>query len=271
MPTNLETLLENLLSNLEEDIDEAAVAISQARTEKLALAVVKGRQYGRVSVVLYKPDFILKNMACIGKDSINLQRFKHLDEVNVVADAIVGYLSFEDYSKGFKVISLSMADRGYGPMLYDIALSLLYPESLMSDRHSVSESAQQVWSYYFSNRADVIHKPVPLMKKGDTFVYVPELSGEMKKLLNRLEIITPPEKDGVSKQKYEQLLQKYKDGTVNNPLSYAYKIKSPKSFASLLNNHQKFIRDIKSFGVSEKDISSELTWSGSRIANSKIE
>lgn len=266
MPSNLENLLESLLSCLDEDIDEAAIAISQARTEKLALAIIKGRQYGRVSTVLYSPDLILNNIADVKS---TLRQYSPAREI--ISDAIIGYLSFEDYSKGFKVISLSRANHGYGPMLYDIALSLIYPESLMPDRHCVSVEAQKVWSYYFSNRPDIIHEPVPLMKKGDTFVYVPELSAKMKKLLNKLEVIMPPaEKDCALKKEYEKLLQNYNAGLINNPLAYAYKIKKPKSFTSLANNHQKFINDIKRFGVTEKDIVAELIYTGARDANLKI-
>jgi len=284
MPTNLENLLESLLSGLDEDIDEVAVAISQARTEKLALMVSKGRQYGRVDIVLYKPDLILKELTKPGQN---------LDSVlvgNAVGKYFAGCVCLENYSKGFKVISLSGADHGYGPMLYDIALSLVYPESLMPDRGSVSKSARKVWDYYFNNRADVIHKLAPLKKKSDMFVYV--AGKEYTKTLDQLEslkdeieqidvngepfdMLIPNKKyRGMTqadfktslKQEYDQLLQKYRASVVDNPLAYAYQIKEPKNFTSLLSNHQKFINNVKTFGVSKEDTEVELRTGGSQAA-----
>lgn len=58
------------------------------------------------------------------------------------------------------------ASKGYGPLLYDVAIELASNKKyfgdlgLMPDRTSVSKGAERVWKYYYENRNDVQHKPV---------------------------------------------------------------------------------------------------------------
>ena len=51
----------------------------------------------------------------------------------------------------------SEAASGWGPMLYDVAMEVASEVGggLTPDRSSVSDSAQNVWNYYLSNRGDV--------------------------------------------------------------------------------------------------------------------
>lgn len=44
------------------------------------------------------------------------------------------------------------ADKGYGPTLYDIAMSYVAPKYLMADRRDVSDAAKRVWAHTFENR-----------------------------------------------------------------------------------------------------------------------
>jgi hypothetical protein len=56
------------------------------------------------------------------------------------------------------------ADKGYGPLLYDIAMEMVFLKGdagLMADRRSVSSDARKVWKTYFEQRGDVGHKPLP--------------------------------------------------------------------------------------------------------------
>lgn len=55
------------------------------------------------------------------------------------------------------------ADHGYGPMLYDIAMEIIYligGAGLMPDRDTVSDAARAVWAKYY-NRKDINKKPLP--------------------------------------------------------------------------------------------------------------
>ena len=55
-------------------------------------------------------------------------------------------------------ISGSEAQRGWGPLLYDIAMewATIEGNGLMADRDSVSPSAHKVWDHYLNSRGDVI-------------------------------------------------------------------------------------------------------------------
>lgn len=245
-----------LLEQLLEDVDEAAVAISQARSEKLALYTQLGDE---PCIVLYKPHMILEALLQgeeRGDDSI---------DNNAIAncDGIVGFTGFnEHYHEGVEMmghgINLAAAESGYGPMLYDIALSIVSPEYLMSDRNSVSKAAQSVWAYYFKNRADVDKKLVydaeMISKYGNIFPTNTEFDRELglgqlvrayyDKISKIRRIKDYSEDMGQSIPELEsdmlKLEQEYTKRIIHNPLAYMYKIKRKKSFASLQNNHKAF-------------------------------
>ena len=58
------------------------------------------------------------------------------------------------------IVESSRVDKGYGPLLYDIAMEEVTNQgcSLASDRKRVSNSAFAVWKYYYENRPDVQKK-----------------------------------------------------------------------------------------------------------------
>lgn len=55
------------------------------------------------------------------------------------------------------VKSVGKTQKGWGPLLYDLAIewSTVYSKGLMSDREEVSPSAQNIWKNYEENRSDV--------------------------------------------------------------------------------------------------------------------
>ena len=57
-----------------------------------------------------------------------------------------------------------VANEGYGPLLYDIAMEILFKQGqagLMPDQIKVSDEARNVWRTYFEDRGDVDRKPLP--------------------------------------------------------------------------------------------------------------
>jgi len=54
-------------------------------------------------------------------------------------------------------VRFSYAQKGFGPLLYDIAMEAvaLLGASLTSDREEVSTSAQKIWDYYDTRRPDI--------------------------------------------------------------------------------------------------------------------
>jgi len=294
--TNLQSLLEYLFQ--EAGVEEAAVSVNQARSEKLALMINKssGRE---TSLTLYRPDLILSKVPSM-TDNIGAYSGTARDKIFDSAEYIVGYVSFVTYAKGASKIMLSGADRGYGPMLYDIALSVVFPGSLMSDRVSVSKSAQKVWKYYFENRPDVIKRPVPIRKTSNPLVSMPNLSKsawslgvtirDLKNEINEFDIKDPQAEytnnkkyRGLSmraiknslKQELNTLIQKYNEmsgaANANNPLAFAYQIKKPRSFSSLIKNHNDFLLNMEKAGSFSKDqIQDALLYYGERSAQGKI-
>lgn len=52
-------------------------------------------------------------------------------------------------------IAFVAANKGYGPTMYDIAMSTVPSRTIMPDRAEVSSQAKSVWKYYKDNRSDV--------------------------------------------------------------------------------------------------------------------
>lgn len=60
----------------------------------------------------------------------------------------------QDPAYGANTVRTASAKSGYGPLIYDIVMSLS-DNGLMPDRGEVSSSAANVWKYYDKNRNDV--------------------------------------------------------------------------------------------------------------------
>lgn len=59
------------------------------------------------------------------------------------------------------------AKKGYGPMLYDIAMEYVCSNGyfgIAPDSYETSQSASNVWRYYFENRSDVKKTPLQSFK-----------------------------------------------------------------------------------------------------------
>jgi hypothetical protein len=81
-------------------------------------------------------------------------------------DPVEGYILMDQKALGGKpigkcgeafMIQWAGATKGWGPLLYDVALEVATKlgGGLMADRHSVSPDAHGVWSYYVTRRPDV--------------------------------------------------------------------------------------------------------------------
>jgi len=52
-------------------------------------------------------------------------------------------------------VSTAYAPKGFGPMLYDLAMELSGDKGIYSDRTAASDAAQRVWEFYEHHRSDV--------------------------------------------------------------------------------------------------------------------
>ena len=92
----------------------------------------------------------------------NSNRLKNLGE-NLHESGIFGVIVIKRISpkhgkcNDAMYVSWSQAAKGWGPILYDIAIELATELSggLVADREHVSYHAQKIWAYYDSNRSDV--------------------------------------------------------------------------------------------------------------------
>jgi len=112
--------------------------------------------------VLYDPKYL--------DSAVNVALSKHLedptaDPLNYVSagirggalECLYGYISTKKMSNcgGANRIEYSAAQKGYGPLMYDIAMAAS-PNGLMADRTFVSPMARKVWQHYYYNRKDVV-------------------------------------------------------------------------------------------------------------------
>ena len=70
------------------------------------------------------------------------------------------------------VVVNARATNGWGPLLYDVAMELSWPNGIMADRETVSKEAFAVWDYYMNSRPDV--EAVQFDDENDTLTPVPE-------------------------------------------------------------------------------------------------
>ena len=289
----LKNLLKHLLS---EDVDEAAVAVAQARSEKLALNIQLGDE---PSLILYKPAVIL--------ETLRLQEERgdmDVDETELArSGGFVGFVSFMEQFDTIDAhsINLAAAENGYGPMLYDIVLSVISPGYLMSDRSDVSKAAQKVWSYYFNNRRDVVKKLINGAEQLRNLGYLVPSNSEFTRelglnvlvssyheIIARIDSLKHPRKSVIPDQTSEvlnpeetkreiakleaeksKLEEEYAKRIIHNPLAYMYKIKSKKSFVSLLNNHKAFCSSAPA-QHSRKQLEEILMTAGDKYARVRV-
>ena len=68
---------------------------------------------------------------------------------------LLGSIAIDKINGNTYTVTRVYAEPGYGPLFYDIALSHVYPASLMPDRSGlVNKEAMNVWRYYTHNRPD---------------------------------------------------------------------------------------------------------------------
>jgi len=85
---------------------------------------------------------------------------------NFKTKTVEGYLAMERFKSDKEfMIQRTFAIDKHGPLMYDLALSMVSPEGIIPDR-MIRPAAQKIWSYFDKNRPDV-RKTV--MKPKDTW------------------------------------------------------------------------------------------------------
>lgn len=80
-------------------------------------------------------------------------------------DGVVGFIALNT-NKNILSVDLSMAKKGYGPFIYELAMQMVYPSPLMPQYDGdVNEKALRIWDYFYKgNSPDV---KVVEFKEGD--------------------------------------------------------------------------------------------------------
>lgn len=136
-------------------------------------------------------------------------------DVTFLKDHIVATLGAKKRSDGYDQIDHTAAEKGWGPFIYDIALSLS-SEGIMPDRTYVSPSAKHVWDKY-QERTDV--EKIPL--KGKTGIRLHNQSA-----LDFAYKLKGPGPNTQELQKFHQELDNMTDGEMSMDLREA----APKFF-----------------------------------------
>ena len=62
----------------------------------------------------------------------------------------------------YTVVRVS-GDKGWGPLMYDIAMSYIYPKPLTPDRSgNIAKEAVNVWKFYYDKRSDIKKEPIDI-------------------------------------------------------------------------------------------------------------
>jgi hypothetical protein len=130
----LNSLIESFVK--EAILDEGAIGVGSMASQGMALYITP--EYSSMKrYIIYKP---------------------LTDNHSDVPFEIHGYVAIKTTSicseKGSDwIVQNSAAEEGFGPTMYDIVMTDIYPSMLMPDRTSVSEDARGVWRYMVNNRA----------------------------------------------------------------------------------------------------------------------
>jgi hypothetical protein len=184
---------------LEGDLEEAAKSVADAEASNLALSIQINGDF--VSFQLYSPEAVFQELS-----KIKTFPKHHLSLAPKIKNAIIGTMTIEK-GKVSKVISVA-AEKGYGPLMYEIASSL---GGWLTSDIDVKPGAEAVWKRFY-DRKDV-----------------------EKKFLKTKE---PPNKGdwGLDVRPYPPK---------QDPLMYAYSIPMKKNTSKLVGNHKKLEMNLK--------------------------
>lgn len=178
-----------------------AISSEQASKKSLALAIPK--KSGNNIYVLYDANVLTniyeQELADISNkrdkqevaESV-MDRFEEVIYATIQVDRSFG----KNRQYGVPTVVQAAARKGYGPLMYDIVMSI--EGGLVPDRSTVSASASHVWSHYYDMRTDVDVKLLDDIEPG---------MGRTRTKFDDSEIYPGDEDDPYGE---------------NNPLNYAY-------------------------------------------------
>jgi hypothetical protein len=121
------------------------------------LAMLKIKEGPGLRIVVYEPNAALHAFTAMkGEVVAPVTPVKVGPPIaRAIQDAIIGQIKVAppdgDCNGGWEVHSIA-AEKGYGPMMYDIAMSSVPTKTLVPDRESVKPGAEAVWQRYLDTK-----------------------------------------------------------------------------------------------------------------------
>lgn len=154
--TVFERILRALVREELRCLSEDAVSPAAAVTAGLALMMPPD---GIGAYVLYDHDKAVNTLRDMSGETS-----RELSKALFAVGTVVGMLYVDKTAqcRDARTVMSVAAQRGYGPLLYDVAMA---DGSLAPMRDSVSLSAEKVWRHYYERRTDVMHEPLRQCRK----------------------------------------------------------------------------------------------------------
>lgn len=149
---NQTTLLEKFIHGV---VEEAMIEMAKQphEAEASGFALSNWKSGNTAYLVLYEPAKLVEICQEMVRQPEQLGFDAKLAAVSAeYNNPVVGYIRMMSSDCGW-VIKNSVANKGYGPMMYDIALSYAGKTGVVPDRvEGVSPSARNIWKYYITKR-----------------------------------------------------------------------------------------------------------------------
>ena len=179
-------------------------------------------------------------------------------------DCIRGYIQYspsDDCTSGPETyqVDKSAANKGWGPLTYDITMSVIHPAYLIADRSSNSSDADKVWTYYLNNRPDVHKELMEEIITGDCNLPTSSNEAVNAKLKRAQSLINqskeevkpsyededqePPELDH---ERLADVIEEMKKLLANVPQAWRFQIANPINISAMDNNYKLFKDKVKS-------------------------
>lgn len=135
-----------LLEVINKELDEAAKSFDQINEPALMI----DNSFGSISFVVYQPNLIKQAIEIKKKHNIIPSR-EIIKQIH--PEAILGYIKmgFSSECNSYEILE-SAAIKGYGPLVYDIAMAYSAKKGIMSDREALSGTAHNIWNHYYTAR-----------------------------------------------------------------------------------------------------------------------
>lgn len=149
-------------------------------------------------------------------------------------------------------VSYSGAKKGWGPLIYDITMSLVNPGYLIADRNANSTDADKIWTYYLKNRPDVHKELMEELITGEDCSLPTSSNKDLNDKLLRAQKLLDQQKGvsatGLTRDQLEDMIERYERYIKKQK----YFAKTEEQFASIHNNEQKLANYEKELAEMQK-------------------